>query len=306
MPLKDSFQKLLNKASDQIEQRIGGKPPPVPHASKPQHPSHPSATHAPAVYWAPNFDPSVPVSQHFEYNTGQTGWGNNEAQNYTSDPTNAFFTPEGQLVIRAVAKHKAPTQEEKFTSARLLSHQRLARPAGCLTFRVTSPSAKGIWPALWLLPVEPCTWPTDGEIDIFESWNADPTNHSCLHWGLYNAEDAMKHRVQDTPIPGLKKSKGEEYAFAWQQGHNGQGGKLVWWINGKAVMKAEIPHGIRPMADFQLIINIAMGGDVCEGQLPKDGTYDFVIHELKMLDTPPHGWHGFEADWHAAREGHAM
>lgn len=309
MPLGDHYQRLLHKANAAYD-RYSHSPPPIPHASKPQPNSSQSPAQKspaqPSAYWSPTFDPSVPIWQYFEQETGQHGWGNNEAQNYTNSPTNAFFTPNGQLVLRAIAQHNAPSREQQFTSARLVSDQKLQRDSGCLIARLTAPSARGIWPAFWLLPAEPCNWPTDGEVDIFEAWNGEKTNHSCLHWGHYNGEDSNKHRVAETPIPHLKDPKGREYAFAWRQNPDGGDGKLVWYIDGKAVMKANIPPGTRRMSDFRIMLNIAMGGDVCQGVLPADGTYELMIHDLKMLDIPVGGWDKFENEWQKTKEGHAM
>lgn len=323
MPLRDA----LGKLSDRLEAKIAGnqqRPPPIPYASKPnsynvnhpqpqqysrppQHsPIPPNPFNSSSCYWSPDFIPSVPITTHFRHETGQTGWGNNEAQNYTDLPENSFTTPHGQLVLRAIANSRAPDQARKYTSARLTSHQRLARQSGCLTVRLTSPCARGVWPAFWLLPAEPFRWPEDGEVDIFEAWNADPTNHTCLHWGFFTPQDAGKHRVVETPIPDLARPDGKEFAFAWQQGAEGRGGRMVWYIDGRAVMKATIPDGTRRIDDWRIVVNVAMGGNVCQGVLPADGYYDLVIHSIKMLDQPPHGWHGFEGDWRSAREGHGM
>lgn len=69
-------------------------------------------------------------------------------------------------------------------------------------------------------------------------------------------------------------------------------------------MKAPIPAGTRPMADFVVLLNVAMGGNVCQGQMPREGVYDLVVHEMKMLDEPEGGgWAKFEADWRRVREG---
>lgn len=71
-------------------------------------------------------------------------------------------------------------------------------------------------------------------------------------------------------------------------------------------MKGVIPVGTRRMEDYRILINVAMGGNVCGGKLPKDGYYDFVVSELKMCNEPMGGWNEFEKAWHAAPEGKTM
>lgn len=94
------------------------------------------------------------------------------------------------------------------------------------------------------------------------------------------------------------------FEFAWNQDEGSGQGRMVWWIDGRAVMKAPIPAGTRRMADFVVLLNIAMGGNVCQGQVPSEGAYDFVVHEMRMLTEPEvGGWGRFEQDWGWAREG---
>jgi hypothetical protein len=79
------------------------QPPPVPQST---HPSHQQQQHQfqgqnappqqplpgpPGIYWQPRFDPNIPVSQEWEHKQGNNnGWGNNEIENYTSEPGNSF------------------------------------------------------------------------------------------------------------------------------------------------------------------------------------------------------------------------
>ncbi|CZR61488.1 related to endo-1,3-beta-glucanase [Phialocephala subalpina] len=291
-------------------------PPPVNYASKPggfppSVPPRPQAPYqnpplpqqyGPAPYWQADFNPSVPVPSIFVQETGAHGWGNNESQNYTTNPQNSFFTPDHKLVIRGIV---SPSPNDKYTSARLYTHQTLSRQRGCLTAVLSAPCAEGIWPAFWLLPKEPFTWPNDGEVDIFESWNGDKVNHSCLHWGHFNGEDWNKHRVIETPIPDLD-ARPHHFAFAWDQPEDGKGGRMVWYIDGNAVMKANIPEGTRRLSEYRIILNVAMGGNVCGGKLPREGYYDFVVHELKMWNEPQGGWGNFYADFERGREGKTM
>lgn len=207
-----------------------------------------------------------------------------------------FSTPDGKLVIRALANNGSPNPEQKYTSARLVSRHTLARDQGVLTAVIMSPCAEGIWPAFWLLPQEPFNWPVDGEIDIAETWNGDHENRSCLHWGQHHEPE--KHRVLGTKIPDMH-ARPVRYDFAWHQpgGQPGQG-RMVWYIDGRPVMKAPIPEGTRPMRDMTVLLNVAMGGNVCAGKTPADGYYDMVVFTIYMASELEHGgWGRFEADW---------
>ncbi|KAI9150663.1 Glucan endo-1,3-beta-glucosidase A1 [Paramyrothecium foliicola] len=263
------------------------QPPPVQYASRP-----------PQRYWQPRCQPDVPVTADWDakLGNGPDGWGNQELQHYTADPSNVFHTPNGQLVLRAVADHNAPTPDKRFTSARLVSRATLARDRGILSAVILSPCAEGIWPAFWLLPQEPFSWPTDGEVDIAETWNGDHENRTCLHWGFHH--EPHKHRVLGTKIPDMH-ARPVQYDFAWEQpnGQPGQG-RMVWYIDGRPVMKGRIPEGTRPMRDMTILLNVAMGGNVCGGKTPANGYYDMVIYSLFMADEPEYGgWGRFEGDW---------
>ncbi|OAL57239.1 concanavalin A-like lectin/glucanase [Pyrenochaeta sp. DS3sAY3a] len=300
-------------------------PPPIPNASKPHSPqpqcqfqappvpqNRPQSSQAPPpqnvppahgekVYWKPSFDAATPVSHNFEYETGDNGWGNNEKQMYTNAPANSFHH-DNRLIIRGLV------QNGSYTSARLSSHQTLSRPRGYLTATILPPVGEGIWPAYWLLPKEPFDWPQDGEVDIFESWNGDCVNHSCLHWGHYTAEEWNKHRVTETHLPSMS-TQPHTFGFAWseEEGIPEWRGRMIWYIDGRPVMKGSIPLGTRRMETFRVLINIAMGGNVCQGKLPRDGYYDMVVSDLKMCEEPPNGgWQQFEHTWNSTAEGRLM
>jgi len=295
----------------------GFSPPPVPQHSKPHTPNPPPIpqnrpisnppppqtlppAHNEKVYWKPSFDASTPVSHNFKHELGDHGWGNEETQNYTDSPANSFHH-DNRLIVRGLV------QNGSYTSARLTSHQTLSRPRGYLTATILSPSAEGIWPAYWMLPKDPFQWPTDGEIDIAESWQGQCINHSCLHWGNYNGEDWNKHQVITTPLTDIPHQP-HTFGFAWieEDGIPNWRGRMVWYIDGRPVMKANIPQGTRRLEEYRLLINIAMGGTVCAKKLPKDGYYDLVVSDLKMCEEPAGGWHQFERDWGVTPEGKPM
>ncbi|KAK9776356.1 hypothetical protein SCAR479_06968 [Seiridium cardinale] len=290
--------------------------PPIPMHSHPSYSGAPPAQQqqSPQVYWRMNT--GAPVSQDFEQKQGHGepyGWGNNELENYTSHPENSFYTPDGKLILRAIARPGHPDPESRFTSARLVTRQTLGRPRGCLTAWLTLPSAEGIWPAFWMLPREPFTWPHEGEVDIAESWNGEVDNHSCLHWGFFTPEDAQKHLVRTTPVPD-KAHRAVRFDFAWNcegvptrpDGKSAGGGRLMWYIDGRPVMKNLMPAGTRPIQDWCVLLNIAMGGNVCQGRQPKDGQYDMVVHGLQMSDELEGGSARFDGEWHGCPDGAVM
>lgn len=138
-------------------------------------------------------------------------------------------------------------------------------------------------------------------MDIAESWNASMKNHSCLHWGFYTPEDNWKHLTMGTDIPDMA-SRPVRFDFAWHES-----GRMVWYIDNRPVMRAMVPAGTRPLPDWCIILNVAMGGNVCAGQIPRDGAYDLVVHALYMSEEPEFGgWGKFEGDWQQCREGNTL
>lgn len=297
------FSKYLDKASaklqEELQKRNVNVPPQIPFSTKP---TASSASAPPAeTYYRLDTSPVNPVSQEIKHELGDWGWGNNELQNYTDRPANSFHTDSNSLVLRAIID-STRQGSDRYTSARLRVKHTLARQNGYLEATISAPSAGGIWPAFWLLPSEPFNWPVDGEVDIMESWNGIPTNHSCLHWGKFEGADMKKHIVQETTINDIPNR--HVYGFAWTQPPSGEGGRCLWYIDGRAVMKADRPAGTRRLEDFQVILNIAVGGNVNQGVTPADGQYDMVVYELKMCESVPGGMDRFEADWRSCRGGH--
>ncbi|PHH84117.1 hypothetical protein CDD83_2445 [Cordyceps sp. RAO-2017] len=294
MPFRDRLIKRVRNEWDSLTS-----------PSRPDQPPPEPQPQPDCVYWRPRFHPDVAVTDDWDakIGNGPDGWGNQELQHYTAAPANSFHTDDGKLVLRAVAVNSSADASTRYTSARLVSRQTLARDRGALTAVVLSPCADGIWPAFWLLPQEPFSWPVDGEVDIAETWNGDGENKSCLHWGFHH--EPHKHRVLGTRIPDMH-CRPVRYDFAWDQpgGRPGQG-RMLWYIDGRPVMKAPIPEGTRPIRDMTVLLNVAMGGNVCGGKTPADGSYDMVVSTLFLAtELEDGGWDRFERDWQSDATPH--
>lgn len=246
-------------------------------------------------YWTP--DLSKPLSDSFTYDVGGHGWGNEELQTYTEDVDNAFINKETDAVVIRARAQTCHDGSSSFTSARLVSKQCLDYEQGYLEADIDVPHAKGIWYAFWLLPRKPFAWPSDGEVDIAEGWDGKRENGNCLHWGHFNGQDYAKHRVHYHPVRDGR----NHYGFCWSKDG------LIWYFNGKPTMHAKVPQGVRPWPDFQIVLNIAMGGNVLKGSRPHvPCLHEMVVRNLKMCHSPPGGWQTFETAWQQSREGETM
>jgi len=117
-------------------------------------------------------------SANWTYDTGNSGFGNNELETYC-DPTvtpaaapcsnatpNAYIDGSGDLAIQVIGAANGP-----WTSARLKSQGLQTFHAGRIEASLQIPSHAGLWPAFWMLGSQPgVNWPTVGESDIMENW----------------------------------------------------------------------------------------------------------------------------------------
>ena len=80
----------------------------------------------------------------------------------------------------------------QFTSAKVVCNKGI--PKGTVTFVAIVPQGKGVWPALWLLPIgtavengpslPPSNWPRTGEIDVMELRGDMPNKlFQTIHFG---------------------------------------------------------------------------------------------------------------------------
>lgn len=133
--LRHSPGKMFRKLKDTVSQHLEEGKQRLAESTSPLEPGH-SSSHA---YWKATLGPNVAVTQDWRQETGASGWGNNELQDYTTDQRNshvqAVDANHYALSLRAVV------EPERITSARLTSHQTLGRDKGYLVARITSPSA---------------------------------------------------------------------------------------------------------------------------------------------------------------------
>lgn len=152
----------------------------------------PSAPSVPAgwkLIWSDEFDKGDrPDPAKWAYETGFIR--NNEAQYYTNRPENCRVS-DGVLILEArkevyAIPGKPPAQ---YTSASIETFHKQHFKYGRFEARVKIPSARGTWPAVWMLGenIGQAGWPLCGEIDIMEHVGFNPDKiHGTVHTRAYN------------------------------------------------------------------------------------------------------------------------
>lgn len=210
--------------------------------------------------WADEFDGDEIDTDKWNFQTGGSGWGNNELQYYR--PENAEVS-DGRLIITA---RKEYHMGNPYTSARMTTKYKGDWQYMRIQVSAKMPSGRGTWPAIWMMPTMNAygTWPNSGEIDIMEYVGYDPDQiHTTIHTQKFN------HRI-GTQLGYERTLANAETAFhvyemIWSPG------RLEMFVNGEsfgifaytATFNQEVPyHAAFPFDQlFYLILNVAIGGD---------------------------------------------
>ncbi len=246
----------------------------------------------------------------FDYgsHTWIAGWGNEELQYYTQEPSNAFVK-DGLLTIRAA---KEVLHGCGYTSARLKSRQRDGTPLfttcyGRVEIRAKVPWGKGLWPALWMLPQDDRYggWPASGEIDLMEIVGEKPHEVlSSIHFGSPGTEGRKLITHVHALPDGSTVADWHLYSVEWEPGeirfyvddiHTNTCSH--WWScsrthDGKGVIphkEADVNIWPAPFDQpFYLLMNIAVGGNfpgvpAPQTQFPAELVIDYVrVYEKKV------------------------
>jgi hypothetical protein len=232
--------------------------------------------------WHDEFD-SIDTTQ-WSFETGASGWGNNEWQYYTNRSENAFVQ-DGILHIRA---SKEDYEGAKYTSARMITKGKFSFTYGTIEARIALPTGNGIWPAFWMLGenIDDISWPNCGEIDIIESVNEESIVYGTNHWSSEGSYAQYGNNTNDyygTSL-ALDISQFHNYKMVWNEK------AITMYVddfkyheisieldaNGKSAGGTDAFH--KP---FFFILNVAVAGnwpgfEVDDSQFPNEMLVDYI------------------------------
>jgi len=233
------------------------------------------------LVWSDEFSyTGLPDSKKWSYDTdgNANGWGNNEAQHYTSGQLKNSEVKDGFLYINAI---KENFEGKKYTSARLITKSKGDWLYGKVEVRAKLPEGRGMWPAIWMLPTDwdYGGWPSSGEIDIMENVGYDPyVIVASAHTQSYNH------------VQGTQKNATLNISDCYTQFHNYI---LEWEANEYRVYVDEklyfafknegTGYKVWPFDKrFHLLLNVAVGGNwggqkgIDDTIFPRSMVVDFV------------------------------
>lgn len=206
--------------------------------------------------WHDEFEGSKVDTANWTYDIGAGGWGNGEAQYYTSRPENAHLE-NGMLVIEA---RQEKYEDSYYTSARLKTQGLQSFQYGRIEARLQVPSGKGLWPAFWMLgsTFNGSNWPDCGEIDIMEYIGKEPDLiFGTLHGPGYSGALGISQWNRQTYNIA---DDFHAYAIEWEAD------EIRWYYDDTlyhTVTRADV--GEREWVfdqPFFIILNLALGGQL--------------------------------------------
>ncbi len=238
-------------------------------------PNIPSGT----LVWSDEFTntsgaPVQPDPAVWTYDTGNSGFGNSELENYcawgsstspcsTTNPSE-FVGTDGYLHIEA--QQPSPGV---YTSARLKTQGLFSFQYGRLEVRALVPEAQGFWPAAWLLGnnLNNVNWPACGEQDVLERVNSALSpdwNEGSVHGTGFTGGTGLG--TQYLFPTGQSAAQWHTYGMIWSPG------SVQYYIDAPSNVYANFtPSSLTPLNDSAvwpfdsgqsnfIILNLAIGG----------------------------------------------
>lgn len=233
------------------------------------------------LVWADEFDTDgLPDSDKWNYDVGGEGWGNNEKQFYTERRIENAYVKDGYL---SIAARKEDWEDNRYTSARLVTKGKQAWTHGRFEIRAKIPGGRGSWPAIWMLPVDwnlgSGDWPDVGEIDIMEHVGHDKgTIHFSAHSKDYQWQKGTQ-KTATTLLPDACETF-HTYSAEWDE-HSIKGfidNVLYFEYENENKGWSKWPY----TQDFYIILNVAVGGEwgevkgIDDDAFPQTMEIDFV------------------------------
>lgn len=217
------------------------------------------------------------------------GWINGEQQVYTDTSYDNARLRNGSLVITGKKDYPNYNTTEPWSSARLITQNKMDFRYGKVEVRARLPRAHGSWPAIWLMPTSSVygAWPKSGELDIMEHvGNHFGTVLSTVHTQNNNWTNGG-HLSASKFIPDVDTAF-HVYALEWSEDSlrfTYDSVACYTYVNPKTDWK-DWPFDQKFYVILNLAIGGGMGGAITDADWPDSMLVDYVRVYQKGLGAP--------------------
>ncbi len=201
--------------------------------------------------------------------------GDHGSTSYSSRPQN-LFVANGCLALQA---QKENYNGQPYSSSQVSTRNKASWCYCRIDVRAKLPAGKGMWPAIWLMPVQSAYggWPSSGEIDIMENLGANTRlDYTTIHFGSGNQS---LQKTTNAPANATLSDSFHVYTMIWDSlsftfylDSNNYGTISQWSPNNVSFPK---PFD----KQFFLILDLVVGGNW--GGMPDNNT---VFPQSMLVD----------------------
>lgn len=208
-------------------------------------------------------------------------WVSSERRNstwnrYVADDTRVVYIKDGALVCRALRNPDMASDNVPMLTGARETRDKFSFTYGKVLVRLKTTPHKGNFPAAWMLPQPPAEgWPAGGEIDIFETIDAQEhawhTVHTNWTYTLGNKNNPISSFDEDCTV-----SNWHVYGLEWTED------RLTWTVDGtvvgtydKSADENVLAQGQWPFnRPFYLILNQSVGNGSWAAMFDPSFTYE--------------------------------
>lgn len=202
----------------------------------------------------------------------------------TRDPR-CFKIGGGTLRLIGIVNPDTKKDPSPYLTGGITSQGKFEFTHGKVVIRARFKSARGAWPALWMLGSKG-RWPHNGEIDLMEHLNFDAKVYQTIHSHYANEIDKSgKAPLKGTTAP-IDREAWNTYGAEWHTD------KIVFTVNGKPTLTyPRVPEKGPEQWPFDhpfyLILSMQIGGDWVGQPDPKDYPADLEIDWVRVYEKSP-------------------
>jgi beta-glucanase (GH16 family) len=232
------------------------------------------------LLWHDEFDgPALDATKWTPCERGPSDWNDTMSR----DPR-CFAFRNGCLHLRGLVNDDRARDPSEFLTGGVTSKGKFSFRHGKVVIRARFRSARGAWPALWMLG-DKGRWPHNGEIDLMEHLNFDDIVYQTVHshWANEVNKGGQPRKGSTAPI---RRDEFNTYGVEWDAE------RLAFTVNGKRTftyprVPEKGPEQWPFDQPFYLILSMQIGGKWVGKTDPKDYPAGMEIDWVRVYRRDP-------------------